>query len=75
MVLVSRPAPAANTAAQLAHVGPIAVAPASVRALQIALVGLIALVAVLAGATLVLYTRLARLRAEAERPDDPKRRA
>ena len=28
------------------------------------LVGLIALVAVLAGATLVLYTRLARLRAE-----------
>src|SRR5262249_15408021 len=49
VVLVSRPAPPVSAAAQLAHVGPIAVAPASVRALQIALVGLIALVAILAG--------------------------
>ncbi len=48
----------------LAHVGPITVARTSMRALQLALVGLVALVAVLAGATLALYTRLARLRAD-----------
>jgi type III secretion protein J len=64
VVLISRTAPPNGPVAHLAHVGPIAVAPASVRTLQAALVGLIALVAVLAGATLLLYTRLARLRAE-----------
>src|SRR5258706_1015305 len=49
VVLVSRTAPPSVAGAQLAHVGPIAVAQGSVRALQIGLVGLIALVAVLAG--------------------------
>ena len=64
VVLVSRASPPSSASAQLAHVGPIAVAPASVRALQGGLVGLVALVAILAFATLLLYTRLARLRAE-----------
>jgi hypothetical protein len=38
------------------------------RELQGALVGLVALVAILAAATLVLYARLTRARAEAARP-------
>jgi type III secretion protein J len=54
-------APTAGTG-DLAHVGPIAVARASVQKLQAALVGLVALVAILAGVTLVLYSRLARAR-------------
>jgi type III secretion protein J len=52
----------------LAHVGPIAVTRASMRELQAALVGLVALVAILAGATLVLYSRLARARSELSEP-------
>jgi len=52
----------------LAHVGPIAVTRASMRELQAALVGLVALVAILAGATLVLYSRLARARSELSDP-------
>jgi type III secretion protein J len=47
----------------LAHVGPIAVARASMRQLQAALVALVAVVAVLAIATLLLYSRLSRARA------------
>jgi type III secretion protein J len=64
VVLVSRAAPPAGneTAGELGHVGPIAVARTSLRALQAALVALVALVAALAGATLVLYARLARAR-------------
>ncbi len=62
VVSVSRPAPPAQ-AAELAHVGPITVAHGSMRTLQVALVGLCALVAALTAATLALYTRLARLRA------------
>ncbi len=66
VVLVSRPASAVGTDARgLAHVGPIAVARASVRELQAALVALVALVAMLAASTLVLYSRLARARAAA----------
>jgi type III secretion protein J len=68
VVLVSRPAPAAAVGGELGHVGPIAVARRSVRVLQGALVGLVALVAILAAATLVLYARLTRARAEAARP-------
>lgn len=69
VVMVSRSAPAAAGGGDLGHVGPIAVARTSLRSLQIALVALVALVAVLAAATLVLYARLARLRAEqAARP-------
>jgi hypothetical protein len=45
-------------------VGPIAVARGSVRPLQIGLASLVLLVAVLAGATLALYARLAKLRTE-----------
>ena len=63
VVTVPRAAPAQN-GAQLAHVGPIAVARGSMRALQGALVALVALVALLATATLLLYSRLARARAE-----------
>lgn len=69
VVLVSRAAPAAVPGGGLGHVGPIAVARNSLRELQAALVGLVALVALLASATLVLYARLARSRAEmAARP-------
>jgi type III secretion protein J len=56
----STPTPGAG---DLAHVGPIAVARASVQKLQAALVGLVALVALLAASTLVLYSRLSRARA------------
>jgi type III secretion protein J len=67
VVLISRPAPGlnGNGGSPFGHVGPIAVARASVRELQAALIALIAVVALLASATLVLYARLARLRAEA----------
>jgi type III secretion protein J len=65
VVMLPRAAPPAfEPGDALAHVGPIAVARASMRQLQAALVALIALVAILAGATLALYARLARIRAE-----------
>jgi type III secretion protein J len=59
-------APPADDGATLSHVGPIAVARTSARALQGALGGLLALVAVLAAATLSLYARLSRARASPE---------
>ncbi len=65
VVMVSRPAPAARGEAQLAHVGPIAVARGSVRTLQGALGGLVVLVAGLALLALMLWVRLGRARAEA----------
>jgi type III secretion protein J len=68
VVMISRPAPAAAGGSELGHVGPIAVARRSVRVLQGALVGLVALVALLAAATLALYARLTRARAEAAHP-------
>jgi type III secretion protein J len=68
VVMISRPVPAAPAAGELGHVGPIAVARRSMRELQGALVGLVALVAILAAATLVLYARLTRARAETARP-------
>ncbi|MGH7294696.1 MAG: hypothetical protein ACRELB_07180, partial [Polyangiaceae bacterium] len=49
---------------EIGHVGPIAVARRSMRELQAALLVLTTLVALLAGATLILYARLARARAE-----------
>jgi type III secretion protein J len=65
VVMVSRAAPARPAAdTGLGHVGPIAVARTSLRLLQGALVALVALVAVLAGATLVLHARLSRARGE-----------
>jgi type III secretion protein J len=63
VILVARPALAAPGASDLAHVGPIAVARTSMRHLQAALVLLVAVVALLATATLVLYSRLNRARA------------
>jgi type III secretion protein J len=62
VVMLPRPTPPV-IGDELGHVGPIAVARASMRQLQAALVGLVALVAFLAGATLVLYSRLNRARA------------
>jgi type III secretion protein J len=63
VVMVARPAPVGlDSADGLAHVGPIAVTRASMRQLQAALIALVALVAALAGATLALYSRLARAR-------------
>lgn len=64
VVTLPRAAKTAPRESQLAHVGPIAVARGSMRPLQAALAGLVVLVAVLSAATLVFYTRLAKLRAE-----------
>jgi type III secretion protein J len=58
VVMLPRPPTPLPAGGGLAHVGPIAVARASMQRLQAALVALVALVAALAGATLVLYTRL-----------------
>lgn len=63
VVLVSRTAPASSSGGGvLAHVGPIAVARSSAQKLQGALAGLVSLAAVLAGAVLFLYSRLAQTR-------------
>jgi type III secretion system YscJ/HrcJ family lipoprotein len=68
VVLVSRAeAPQTSTSTDLAHVGPIAVARASMRLLQGALAFLVALVAALSAATVVLYARLARAQATLDR--------
>jgi len=63
VVLVSRAEPPNPSPSDLARLGPIRVARTSMRLLQAALAALIGLVAVLAAATLVLYTRLARAQA------------
>jgi type III secretion protein J len=68
VVMVPRAAAGADDRGTLAHLGPIAVARSSVRALQVGIAALILLVAVLAGATLVLYARLVRLRASGPSP-------
>jgi type III secretion protein J len=65
VVPVSRPVAVIAAESQLAHVGPIAVARASAHVLQAVLVALVALVAILAGATLVLIGRLRRATLEA----------
>lgn len=75
VVMISRSAPAAFAGSQFGHVGPISVARASMRKLQAALVALVAIVALLAAATLVLYARLTRLRAEALAQSKPGGRA
>jgi type III secretion protein J len=74
VVLLPRAAPAGSGGTGLAHVGPIAVARASMRQLQGALAALVALVALLSGATLVLYSRLAQARAAAARDAPPATR-
>jgi type III secretion protein J len=72
VVALSRSSPALGAGAQLAHVGPLAVARGSMRPLQIALAGLILALAVFATLTLVFYSRMARLRALLESPQQPK---
>lgn len=62
VVMVARPAPPGYGGGEVAHLGPIAVARTSLHPLQAALAALIGLVAVLAGATLYLYSRLTRVR-------------
>lgn len=64
VVMVPRTTFTGSVPSDFAHVGPIAVARTSVKRLQAALVLLVALVALLAAATLVLYSRLSRARAE-----------
>jgi type III secretion protein J len=62
VVMVGRPVAPDYGAGDVAHVGPIAVARASLHRLQAALAALVGLVAALAAATLVLYSRLSRAR-------------
>lgn len=62
VVFISHPARAAGGRADVAHVGPIAVARGSMTTLKAALAGLVVLVLALAAATLGLYAKLARLR-------------
>ncbi len=71
VVMIPRTALLAPYGDPLAHVGPIAVARASMRQLQAALVALVGLVAILAGVTLVLYSRLTRAHSELERDVPP----
>lgn len=70
VVFVPHPARPAGVRADVAHVGPIAVARGSMNTLKIALASLVLLVLALAAATLALYAKVARLgreRAESER--------
>jgi type III secretion protein J len=73
VVMLERPAPVPSRAGEIAHVGPIAVARQSMRALQGALLALVALVALLTASTLVLYSRLARSISAAAREPPPPR--
>jgi type III secretion protein J len=73
VVMVPRPAPPSTTEAGMGHVGPIAVARSSLRSLQAALAALVALVAALSAATLVLFSRLGKARAELAAPAPPRR--
>jgi type III secretion protein J len=70
VVMLARAAPAQGAGgggSDLAHVGPIAVARTSMRQLQAALMALVGVVALLTAATLLLYARLARARADLAR--------
>jgi type III secretion protein J len=73
VVMLPRPAPVPSRAGEIAHVGPIAVARQSMRALQGALMALVALVALLMATTILLYSRLMRSAAAAARDAPPPR--
>jgi type III secretion protein J len=73
VVLVSRPSPPSPAGGDLGYVGPIAVPRTSMRKLQAALAMLVAIVALLAGAVLVLSVRLSRMRVELAGRPEPKR--
>jgi type III secretion protein J len=75
VVFVARATPALAPPDELGHVGPIAVARASMRKLQAALAVLVALVASLSASTLVLYSRLTRAQAALGRDAPPAPRA
>jgi type III secretion protein J len=64
VVMIGRPAPPYSPGTDMGHVGPIAVAHASMRLLQISLGALVALVGALGIATLVLFSRVRRLVSE-----------
>jgi type III secretion protein J len=64
VVMIARPAAPHVPGTDMGHVGPIAVAHASMRLLQVALVALVTLVGALGVATLVLFSRVRRLGAE-----------
>ncbi len=73
VVTIARPAPAAHAEAQLAHVGPIAVARGSATTLKIVLGIAVAALALLSGLTLSLVSRLSRARAERDEAREPKK--
>jgi type III secretion protein J len=76
VVTLSRAAsPAVAPASALGHVGPLAVARSSMRAVQGVLAGFVVLVAVLATLALMLYSRLGRARAELLARPAPSTRA
>ena len=64
VVMIARPALPHVSGKDMGHVGPIAVAHASLHLLQVALGALVALVGALGIATLVLFSRVRRLGAE-----------
>jgi type III secretion protein J len=66
VVMVAHPAAPHANGSEMGHVGPIAVAHASMRLLQVALGVLVALVGALGIATLVLFSRVKRLGAEVD---------
>lgn len=66
VVFVAHPARAPGLRSELAHVGPITVARASLMTLKLALGALVVLVLAFAAATLALWSRLGRLRREAD---------
>jgi type III secretion protein J len=72
VVMLPRPAPAPTRAGDIAHVGPIAVARQSMRALQGALLVLVALVALLTISTIFLYSRLTRSASAAREAPPPR---
>ncbi len=65
VVLVSRPAAAVAAESQLVHVGPIAVARASARLLQVAMIALVLLLAAFGTTTLLFFARWRRATQEA----------
>lgn len=73
VVSISRPARATPARGELAHVGPITVARASMTTLKISFAALVLVIVALTAATLALYAKLARLRAGAA-PQAPARR-
>jgi type III secretion protein J len=66
VVFVPRTARAAAGRTDLAHVGPITVARGSMNTLKLAFAGLAVVVLALAGTTLALWARIARMRRERE---------